>query len=180
MNPYLDLFLTFAQVGVCTFGGGYAMLPILQREVVEKRGWATEEELMDYYAVGQCTPGVIAVNTATFVGQKNRGIAGGIIATLGVVFPSLVIISIIAAFIGNFAHLPAVQNAFAGVRVCVCVLIFNAVTKLWKKSVADKAGLVIFLAVFAGSVLLDLSPVLYVLLAGVAGVVIKQLEVRTK
>ncbi|MGM9654477.1 MAG: chromate transporter, partial [Butyricicoccaceae bacterium] len=88
--------------------------------------------------------------------------------------------SIIAAFIGNFAHLPAVQNAFAGVRVCVCVLIFNAVTKLWKKSVADKAGLVIFLAVFAGSVLLDLSPVLYVLLAGVAGVVIKQLEVRTK
>ena len=180
MNLYADLFLTFARIGVCTFGGGYAMLPILQREVVEKKKWATDEELTDYFAIGQCTPGVIAVNTATFVGQKTRGIAGGIIATLGVVFPSLVIISIIAAFIGNFAHLPAVQNAFAGVRVCVCVLIFNAVTKLWKKSVADKAGLVIFLAVFACSVLLDLSPVLYVLLAGVAGVVIKQLEVRTK
>ena len=180
MKELLDLFWTFARIGGLTFGGGYAMLPILQREVVEKRQWVSDEELMDYYAIGQCTPGIIAVNTATFVGQKTKGIIGGIVATLGVVFPSLVIISIIAAFIGNFAHLPAVQNAFAGVRVCVCVLIFNAVTKLWKKSVADKAGLVIFLAVFAGSVLLDLSPVLYVLLAGVAGVVIKQLEVRTK
>ena len=180
MKELWNLFFAFARIGGLTFGGGYAMLPMLQKEVVEKNGWATEEELMDYYAIGQCTPGVIAVNTATFVGQKTRGIAGGIIATLGVVFPSLVIISIIAAFIGNFSHLPAVQNAFAGVRVCVCVLIFNAVTKLWKKSVADKAGLVIFLAVFAGSVLLDLSPVLYVLMAGVAGVVIKQLEVRTK
>ena len=180
MKELWNLFFAFARIGGLTFGGGYAMLPMLQKEVVEKYGGATEEELMDYYAIGQCTPGVIAVNTATFVGQKTRGIAGGIIATLGVVFPSLVIISIIAAFIGNFAHLPAVQNAFAGVRVCVCVLILNAVTKLWKKSVADKAGLVIFLVVFAGSVLLDLSPVLYVLLAGVAGVVIKQLEVRTK
>ena len=88
---------------------------------------------MDWYAIGQCTPGVIAVNTATFVGQKQAGVWGGIFATLGVVFPSLVIIMIIAAFIQNFAHLPAVQNAFAGIRVCVCVLILNAVVKLWKK-----------------------------------------------
>ena len=87
MNIMVDLFVTFAKVGVCTFGGGYAMLPILQREVVEKKGWATEEELTDYFAVGQCTPGIIAVNTATFIGYKYRGIPGGVLATLGLVFP---------------------------------------------------------------------------------------------
>ena len=132
MNIYLDLFLTFAKVGVCTFGGGYAMLPILQREVVEKKGWATDEELTDYFAVGQCTPGIIAVNTATFIGQKYGGVAGGIVATLGVVFPSVVIISILAGLISNFADLAWVKNAFAGIQVCVCVLIFNAVLKLLK------------------------------------------------
>ena len=99
MNPYLDLYLTFARIGVCTFGGGYAMLPILQREVVENRHWATEDELMDYYAIGQCTPGVIAVNTSTFIGYKTHGILGGIAATAGMITPSLIIITIIAAFI---------------------------------------------------------------------------------
>ena len=99
MSIYPDMFLTFAKVGVMTFGGGYAMLPILQREVVDSKGWATEEELMDYFAIGQCTPGIIAVNTATFIGQKNRGVLGGIIATLGLVFPSLVIITLLAGVI---------------------------------------------------------------------------------
>lgn len=180
MKELWKLFYTFATVGVTTFGGGYAMLPALQREVVEKRGWATEEEVMDWYAIGQCTPGVIAVNTATFVGQKQKGVLGGIAATLGVVFPSLVIITIIAAFIRNFADLPAVQNAFAGIRACVCVLILNAVVKLWKKSVVDWKAFLIFAVVFLGSVFFDLSPVLYVLAAALAGVVIKSLEVRTK
>lgn len=180
MNKFLDLFLTFARIGGLTFGGGYAMLPILQREVVDKRGWATEEELMDYYAIGQCTPGVIAVNTATFIGQKTSGILGGIIATLGVVSPSLVIISVIAAFIQNFADLAIVQNAFAGIRVCVCVLIFNAVVKLWKKSVVDRPALIIFLAVFLGSALTDLSPIVFVLLAAIAGIIIKNREVQAK
>ncbi|MCI6359021.1 MAG: chromate transporter [Oscillospiraceae bacterium] len=180
MKELWKLFYTFATVGVTTFGGGYAMLPALQREVVEKRGWATEEEVMDWYAIGQCTPGVIAVNTATFVGQKQKGVLGGIAATLGVVFPSLVIITIIAAFIRNFADLPAVQNAFAGIRACVCVLILNAVVKLWKKSVVDWKAFLIFAVVFLGSVFLDLSPVLYVLAAALAGVVIKSLEVRAK
>ena len=180
MKELWKLFYTFATVGVTTFGGGYAMLPALQREVVEKRGWATEEEVMDWYAIGQCTPGVIAVNTATFVGQKQKGVPGGIAATLGVVFPSLVIITIIAAFIRNFADLPAVQNAFAGIRACVCVLILNAVVKLWKKSVVDWKAFLIFAAVFLGSVFLDLSPVLYVLVAAFAGIVIKSLEVHAK
>ncbi len=171
MKELLDLFLTFARIGGLTFGGGYAMLPILQKEVVEKRGWATNDELMDYYAIGQCTPGIIAVNTATFIGNKNRGVIGGIIATLGVVSPSLVIISIIAAFIRNFAELALVKNAFAGIRVCVFVLILNAVVKLGKSSVKDAVTLAIFLAVLLGSVLLDLSPIVFVLLAGVAGAV---------
>ena len=119
MSEYLQLFWTFAQVGVCTFGGGYAMLPILQREVVDKRGWVTAEELADYFAIGQCTPGVIAVNTATFVGAKRKGNLGGVVATLGVVFPSVVIIVLIAAFLKSFAHIPAVGHAFAGVRAAV-------------------------------------------------------------
>ena len=166
----LDLFLTFAKVGVMTFGGGYAMLPILQREVVENKGWATEEELMDYFAIGQCTPGIIAVNTATFIGQKYKGTVGAICTTLGVVFPSVVIISLLATVIEAFSHLVWVQNAFGGIRVCVCILIANAVVKLYKKAVVDKLTLVIFLAVMLGSSFLDLSPVIFVVLAAFAGI----------
>ena len=175
MNIYLDMFLTFARIGGLTFGGGYAMLPILQREVVENKKWATEEELMDYFAIGQCTPGIIAVNTATFVGQKKKGILGGIIATLGVVFPSLIIISLLASVIEAFSHITWVQNAFGGIRVCVCVLIFNAVVKLFKKAVIDKFTLAIFLVVALGSCFTPLSPVVFVILAAAAGIILKVL-----
>ena len=178
MNQYLDLFLTFARVGVMTFGGGYAMLPILEREVVDGKGWATSEELMDYYAVGQCTPGVIAVNTATFIGQKQAGNLGGIVATLGIVFPSLVIITAIAGVLTNFSHLAVVQNAFAGIRVCVCVLVFNAVVKLWKNAVVDKWSLLLFLAVFLLSLLLDVSPVIFVIITAAAGILLTVLGAR--
>ena len=153
MNIYLDLFLTFAKVGVCTFGGGYAMLPILQREVVEKKGWATDEELTDYFAIGQCTPGVIAVNTATFIGSKLKGIPGGIFTTLGVVFPSVVIITLIAAFLSNFADIPVVQHALAGVNACVVALIASSVIKLGKSTLKNKASRCIFAAVLALAVL---------------------------
>ncbi len=180
MNLLFDLFLSFARVGVMTFGGGYAMLPILEREIVENKGWATREELMDYYAVGQCTPGVIAVNTATFVGFRRAGVMGGVAATLGVVFPSLVIISVIAGVLSNFADIPAVKSAFAGIRVCVCVLIFNAVTKLWKSAVPDKAALCLCLGVFVLSVFLDFSPVVFVLLCAAAGILFTRLGVRGK
>lgn len=183
MKKLLDMFFTFARIGSLTFGGGYAMLPMLQREVVEKQHWATEEELADYYAIGQCTPGIIAVNTATFIGYRQAGVIGGIFATLGVVFPSLVIITLIAAFLTNFAELKVVQYAFEGIRVCVCVLIFNAVQKLWKKSVVDQATTVIFLLVFLISAglavaqsfypdLFSVSPIVYVVAAGVSGVVL--------
>ena len=180
-----DLFLTFARVGVCTFGGGYAMLPILQRELVENKKWSTEEELADYYAVGQCTPGVIAVNTATFVGRSRAGIAGGIFATLGLVFPSIVIILVIAAFLQNFMHIQWVIHAFNGVRAGVVALILSSVIKLYKTSVTDWPTRIIYAVVLVlaaagaflplqegvlGTVLgFVLSPVVLVVLAGAAG-----------
>ena len=180
MSKLLELFLAFARVGAMTFGGGYAMLPILEREIVENKGWATHEELMDYYAVGQCTPGIIAVNTATFVGCKNAGLLGGVVASLGVVFPSVVIICLIAGVLTNFADIPAVKSAFAGIRVCVCVLIFNAVVKLWKGAVPDKAALVLCLAVFLLSVFLDVSPVVFVVFCAAAGIFLTRMGVRGK
>ena len=173
-----ELFLSFAKVGVMTFGGGYAMLPMLQREIVENKKWATEEELTDYFAIGQCTPGVIAVNTATFIGQKKAGTIGGVVASLGVVFPSVVIITFLAALLHNFAEVPAVQHAFGGIRVCVCVLILNAVVKLWKKTVIDKPTLLIFLIVLAASLFTGLSPVVFVLSSGLAGLAVKVLEAK--
>ena len=176
----LTLFLSFAKVGVMTFGGGYAMIPILEREIIDRQGWASSEELMDYYAVGQCTPGVIAVNTATFIGYKVAGCAGGVVATLGVVFPSVVIISLIAGILTNFADIPAVKSAFTAIRVCVCVLIFNAVLKLWKGAVKDKAGLVLFLIVFLLSLFFDISPVVFVIFCAAAGLVLTRTGVRGK
>lgn len=180
LREYLELFWTFAKIGGVTFGGGYAMLPILQRECVDKRGWATEEELADYFAIGQCTPGIIAVNTATFIGQKQAGIIGGIVATLGIVFPSLIIITALAGVINSFSHLAWVQHAFAGIRVCVCVLIFNAVVKLFKGSVKDWAAGLIFLAVLAAALLTDLSPVIFVAAAAALGIVIQNVIRRAK
>ena len=180
MKKLLQLFLAFARVGVMTFGGGYAMIPILEREIVDRQGWASGEELMDYYAVGQCTPGVIAVNTATFIGYKVAGTLGGIAATLGVVFPSVVIITVIAGILTHFADIPAVQSAFAAIRVCVCVLIFNAVLKLWKGAVKDKAALALFLLVFILSIFLDISPVFYVLFCALAGILLTRWGVRGK
>lgn len=172
MTIYLDLFLTFAKIGAMTFGGGYAMLPILQREVVENKGWATEEELIDYFAIGQCTPGIIAVNTATFIGHKKTGILGAVIATLGLVFPSVVIITLLAGVIEAFSHIQWVQHAFGGIRVCVCVLICNAVVKLYKKAVVDRLTLLIFLAVAVGSYFANISPVFFVVIAAVLGILL--------
>ena len=173
MKLLLDLFVTFAKIGAVTFGGGYAMLPILQREIVENKHWGTEEELADYYAIGQCTPGVIAVNVGTFIGRKVAGNLGGVIATLGVVFPSLIIITLLAGVIQAYSSLEWVSHAFAGVRVCVCVLIFNAVIKLFAKAIIDAKTLGVYVLVLAGALFLDISPVVFVVLAGVAGVILK-------
>ena len=173
MKELIELFLAFARIGGLTFGGGYAMLPMLQREVVENKKWATEAELMDYYAVGQCIPGVIAVNTAVFVGNKVRGILGAIAASLGVISPSIVIIVAIAAFIQSFSELEIVQNAFAGIRVAVCVLILTAVMKLFKKAIVDKFTFILFAIVFGLTVFVDISPIIFVIIAAIAGIVVK-------
>ncbi len=170
---YLELFIAFAKIGVLTFGGGYAMLPIIQREIVEKKKWVTEAEVMDYYAIGQCTPGVIAVNTATFTGRHIAGNLGGICATAGVVFPSIVIITFIAALIRGFAYFKPVQDALAGIRVCVCVLIFNAVVKMWKKAVVDRVTLILYALILAASVFWHASPILMVVIAAAAGLIVK-------
>lgn len=173
MNTHLDLFLTFCKIGGLTFGGGYSMLPMLQREVVESREWTTEAEIMDYYAISQCLPGLIAVNVAVFAGSKVKGPAGGICAALGVVFPSMVVITAIAAFLTNFAELPVVQSAFAGIRVCVLVLICQAINKLRKSSVVDWKTAALCAAVFLLSILTGVSPIVYVVAAALAGVLIQ-------
>ena len=178
MHPYLDLFFTFARIGACTFGGGYAMLPILQREIVDKRGWATEDELMDYYAIGQCTPGVIAVNTSTFIGYKTHGLPGAVSATAGMISPSLVIIIIIAAFIQQFAHLEIVQNAFAGIRIAVCALVLQSVWKMAKKGVVDVPTAVILVITFIAVAFLGISPVTMVVVAAAAGILVNLIRRR--
>ena len=118
-----ELYISFFKIGGLTFGGGLAMLPMLQREVVEDRKWCTEEEILDMYAIGQCTPGIIAVNTATYVGYKQAGFFGGMAGTLGVISPSIIIICLIASILQNFIHLPAVIHALAGIRIVVCALL---------------------------------------------------------
>ena len=173
MKTLLRMFFTFARIGGFTFGGGYAMLPMLQKEVVEKYKWATNDELLDYYAIGQCTPGVIAVNTATFIGYKLKGIPGAIFATLGVVSPSVVIIGLIAAFVSNFRDLEVVQWAFSGIRAAVVALILSASIKIGKKSLVDIFTVLIFVAVTVLSFFTDLSPVIFVVTAAVCGLVIK-------
>lgn len=174
MKELVDLFFTFCRIGGLTFGGGYAMLPMIQQEVVEKRKWATDEEVMDYYAVGQCTPGIIAVNTATFIGYRLRGVVGGIVATAGVIFPSVIIISIIAAFLKNFADLAIVQHAFVGIRVAVAVLVTSAIIKLWKSGVKDGVGIAIFIGTFLIQVFTGVSPIYIVIAAILLGIGMKK------
>ena len=177
VKDLLELYWTYLKIGCVNFGGGYAMLPLLERELVTKKGWTTMDELRDYFAVGQCTPGVIALNVSTFIGVKRKGVAGAVAAMLGFLTGPITLILLLAAFLKNFADLPVVQHAFAGIRVCVCVLIVQAVLRLWKKSVVDVFTFVLYvviLAVFSLSSFTDLLPVkipaaVLVILAGLAG-----------
>ena len=159
MKELLELYLAFLKIGAVNFGGGYAMLPLLEADLVKNRGWVTMEDLMDYFAIRQCTPGVIALNVSTFIGHKRKGVVGALVATAGFLTVPIVIILIIAAFLRNFADYPAVQHAFAGIRVCVCVLIIEAVLRLWKKSVVDWKTLILYLVVFALTAFGKLLPV---------------------
>ena len=169
MKKLLKLFITFAKIGGFTFGGGYAMLPMLKKEVVESNKWATEEEILDYYAIGQCTPGIIAVNTATFIGYNEAGVLGSIFATLGVIAPSILIISLITAFVSNFADLAIVQNAFAAIRACVVVLIFSTVVDMAKKTLKDNTVRILFALVLCLALFTSVSTYLFIIAAFVLG-----------
>lgn len=169
MRELISMFLTFARIGAFTFGGGYAMLPILQREVVDKNGWCTEDELTDMYAIGQCTPGVIAVNVATYIGNRRRGPIGALFTTLGIISPSLVIIILIASFLTHFAEYAVVQHAFAGIRIAVCALVTKTIYTMVTKNVKDFATLLILLLTFVAVVILNITPIAVVLICGLAG-----------
>lgn len=174
----LALYFTFFKIGSVTFGGGYAMLPFIQREIVEKQNWATEEEVLDYYAIGQMTPGIIAINTATFIGFKLQGLAGAIASTLGMVTPSLIIITIIAAFLNQFSDNPIVKKALHGINVVVGVLLVSAVIKMGKKAIVDKIGYIIAAAAFAGVLLTDITPVYFILTGAVFGILWKLWRIK--
>lgn len=171
MKELVDIFIVFFKMSAVTFGGGYAMLPILQREIVDKRQWITHDRIIDYYAVSQGLPGIIAVNVSIFIGKEKRGVLGGIAGALGIVGPCLVIITIIAMFLSGFQTHPIVRNAFAGVAVCVAALIFDAVLNLWKKAVKDLFGIALFGGVFLGMLMTRLSPVVWILGAAIIGII---------
>lgn len=170
MKQLINLFLSFFKIGLFTFGGGYAMLPLLQDELVRRRQWTTDEELLDYYSIGQCTPGVIAVNVSTFIGYKQKGIIGGCISTLGMIMPSLLIITLIAAILSQYMHNQYLSYAFAGIRIAVTALIAETLLGLWKKGIKERWAFFIFL--ISGILLLwiNLSAVWIVILASVAGI----------
>lgn len=177
-DSLLRLYLTFFKMGLVTFGGGYAMLPILEREVVEKYRWADKEKVLDYYAVSQGLPGIIAVNVAVFIGYHRKKVPGGVAAAFGVVSPCIIIITLIAACLQSFQNNPYVQHALGGISVCVCALIASTLLGLWKKSVKDATGLVIFLVVSALSLFTSISPILIVVAAAAAGILIQEVKRR--
>ena len=175
MKTLLKLYGLFFKIGIMTFGGGYAMLPILERELVDKRAYITKEEIIDFYAVSQCTPGVIAVNTATFIGYKLKGVLGGIFATLGVVSPSLFIISVLARLLEFLAGNEIAASAFAGISVAVCAIIVKALTGLTKSGVTDVFTAIVAALAFVCMLVLKLSPIIIIISAAILGIVYKNL-----
>jgi len=180
MRELCELFVIFARIGGLTFGGGYAMLPVLEKDVVEKKQWITQEELLDYYAVAQCTPGIIASNTAALIGYKVKGAWGSLMASLGVVTPSYVIITLIAMFLSGFMDVVWVQHALSGVQACVAALILSSVVKLWKKSVVDRLTLGIFIVSAVLVVFGDVSPVIVIVGMAICGILAEKSHSKRK
>ena len=176
LKELLNIYLKFFKIGSVTFGGGYAMLPILRREIVEKEKWLTEEEIMDFYAISQGLPGIIAVNVGGFIGYGRKKAAGAVAAALGVVSPCLVIITAIAACLSGFQDNVWVRYALSAVSVCVCALILDSVMAMWKKGVKDIFGFVLFAVMLAVMTFTGASPVLLVIFSAVLGIVYKSLQ----
>lgn len=171
MSEYRKIFVSFFKIGLFTFGGGYAMMPLFRQELIDKHKYITENELIDYYSIGQCTPGVIAVNVATFTGYKIKGVIGAITATLAIVLPSLVIIMALAGILQVLTDNQIVAHAFAGIRVGVIALILNEVIHLFKKAVTSRLQLGIFIGILAALFVFDVSAIMAVLLAAGVGAV---------
>lgn len=169
---YFDLFCTFFRIGAVTIGGGYVMLPVIQREAVDRHKWVTEEEVIDYYALAQSIPGIIAVNTAAMVGYKQRKLPGAIAASLGVITPSIIIIMIIAAFFTRFADNIYVQKAFGGIRAAVTAMVIMAVVRMWSKAVVNKTGIFFAITGFTAVVFFHISPIYMIILGAVSGIVL--------
>lgn len=174
MRELFDLYFTFFRIGGLTFGGGLTMLPMLKYELVEQRGWVQEDELLDYYAIGQCTPGIIAVNVSTFIGYKRKGIPGAIFSTLGMVSPSLIIVSVLAVFLEQFLASTVMAHAMAGIKAVVCALMLNTVVTLAKKSVINGLCAAVAAAAFVAAAFTPVPTVLLVILAGALGVILQK------
>ena len=172
MKTAWELFVSFLKIGALMFGSGYTMLPLLSREIVQKRAWLTDDELMDAYALSQCVPGVIAVNTAAFVGQKRGGWGGALAAVLGVISVPIVAILLVATVLMQFWNSPVMISAFNGIRVAVAAVITSAVIGLIRSNVKNWLGIALCVAGFVIIALLNLSPVFVVLLAVVVGFVL--------
>lgn len=176
MKEYIDLFVTFFRIGILTFGGGLTMLPLLKYELVETKKWISEERLLECYAIGQCTPGIIAVNTATYVGYLKRGILGGIFATLGMISPSIVIITAVAMFLQNFMEIAIIQHALMGIRGAVCALMLNTVVTLAKKSLIKPSAIVICAVALVLALFSPIPTIAIIILAGITGVVLDKIQ----
>ena len=174
------MFIIFFKIGAITIGGGFAMIPVIRHELVEKQKWVDEKEIVDLLSIAQSLPGVIAVNSSIYVGYKCAGIIGAVVATVGVVLPSFIIILIIAFMLSNFASLWYVQKMFAGVRAGVTALIAIATYKLMKTAVADVAGVVIAISAFILLQFLRLDIAYIVISAGFIGIVLGKLKRKTQ
>jgi len=168
------IFLTFCKVGGLTFGGGYAIMPLLQKEVVQNKGWAKEEEVMEYYAISQCLPGPIAINVSIMLGHKLKGASGAVAAALGVIMPSIIVIIVLAVFLQGLMDIPLIGHAFAGIRVAVSALVIHTVVVLGRRGVKDFYGLLIFIVVFIFALFTDISPAYIIVAAGLFGILIKK------
>ena len=169
MAECLKIFVSFFKIGLFTFGGGYAMVPLFRQELIEKRKYITEDELMDYYSIGQCTPGIIAVNVATFTGYKIQGAKGAVSATFAIVLPSLMIILLLAGILNVLSDNQTVSHAFAGIRLGVIALIGNEVLNLSKKAIKTRYHLFVFGVIAVLLFLFSFSAVEAVLIAAVLG-----------
>ncbi len=172
IRKYADLFSIFFKIGAFTFGGGYAMIPLIEKEIVDKRGWVEKAEIVDLFAIAQTIPGAIAINTSSLIGYKVTGKKGALVSTFGVILPSFLIISIIAAFFTQIADYPQVKAIFTGITASVVALILTASINITRAAVQDKLTLVITVLTVVSIVLFDINPIFIILLGAVPGLVV--------